>query len=156
VPVRVPGHGSGKCHGTPELIARYRGRISGPLLDRIDLRIEVPALGADAFIGTADRAAQSDTRAVVRERVAAAPERQSARQGRPNAWLQPREVERNCALDTRGTELLKAAFARLSLLARAYHRILKVARTIADLARADTIAANHVAEAIGYRRMDRT
>jgi len=150
------GHGSSKCHCTPELIARYRGRISGPLLDRIDLQIEVPALGADAFIGTADRAERSDTSAVVRERVAAAHERQSARQGRPNAWLQPREVERNCALDTRGTELLKAAFARLSLSARAYHRILKVARTIADLARADTISANHVAEAIGYRRMDRT
>ncbi|HEY5307735.1 MAG TPA: ATP-dependent protease, partial [Casimicrobiaceae bacterium] len=81
---------------------------------------------------------------------------QRSRQGKPNAWLQPRDVERICALDERATALLKAAFARLSLSARAYHRILKVGRTIADLAHADVIAASHIAEAIGYRRMDRT
>ena len=82
--------------------------------------------------------------------------RQRARQGKPNGELQPKEVERYCTPDAHGEALLKAAFARLSLSARGYHRILKVARTIADLAAADTLAASHVAEAIGYRRLDRT
>jgi magnesium chelatase family protein len=74
----------------------------------------------------------------------------------PNAWLQPKDVERLCVPDARGAALLKTAFAQLSLSARAYHRILKVARTIADLAGVEAIAANHVAEAIGYRRLDRS
>jgi magnesium chelatase family protein len=77
------------------------------------------------------------------------------RQGKPNAQLQPKEIERLCHLDAQGEALLKSAFARLSLSARAYHRILKVARTIADLAAAEGLAASHVAEAIGYRRLDR-
>ena len=150
------GHGSGKCHCTPDQIARYRGRISGPLLDRIDLQIEVPALAAETFVSASEGGVRSETSAIVCERVGAASRRQRARQGKPNAWLQPREVERICALDERATALLKTAFARLSLSARAYHRILKVGRTIADLAHADIIAASHIAEAIGYRRMDRT
>ena len=150
------GHSSGKCHCTPDQITRYRGRISGPLLDRIDLQIEVPALAADTFVSATGRSAQAETTAIVSERVAAASEVQRARQGKPNAWLQPRDVERICALDERATALLKTAFARLSLSARAYHRILKVARTIADLAHAEAISASHIAEAIGYRRMDRT
>ena len=74
----------------------------------------------------------------------------------PNAWLPPKDVERLCMPDAGGATLLKTAFARMSLSARAYHRILKVARTIADLALADVVAANHVAEAIGYRRLDRS
>jgi magnesium chelatase family protein len=150
------GHGSGKCRCTPDQIARYRARISGPLLDRIDLQIEVPALAADAFPTPLDRVSGGDSSAVVRERVAAAAQRQRSRQGMPNAWLQPKDVERLCVLDASGTALLKTAFARLSLSARAYHRILKVARTIADLAGAEAIAASHVAEAIGYRRLDRS
>ncbi|HUH94187.1 MAG TPA: ATP-dependent protease, partial [Casimicrobiaceae bacterium] len=87
-----------------------------------------------------------------RERVARASARQRARQGKPNAQLQPREIERVCRLDARGEALLKRA--RLSLSARAYHRILKVARTIADLAGDEGIGAPHVAEAVGYRRLD--
>src|SRR5450432_897191 len=149
------GHASGKCRCTPDLIARYRTRISGPLLDRIDLQIEVPAIAAEALPFPLDRIEDGDPSAVVRERVAVAARRQRVRQGMPNAWLQPRDVERLCAPDARGAALLKAAFAQLSLSARAYHRILKVARTIADLAGAEAIAANHVAEAIGYRRLDR-
>jgi magnesium chelatase family protein len=93
--------------------------------------------------------------ATVRVRVAAAAARQRSRQGKPNAQLQSREIERLCRPDAEGEALLKSAFARLSLSARAYHRILKVARTIADLNAAEDICARHVAEAIGYRRLDR-
>jgi magnesium chelatase family protein len=150
------GHASGKCRCTPDQIARYRMRISGPLLDRIDLQIEVPAIAAEALPTPLDRIDDGDSSALVRERVAVAAQRQRVRQGMPNAWLQPRDVERLCAPDARGAALLKAAFARMSLSARAYHRILKVARTIADLAGAEALAASHVAEAIGYRRLDRS
>jgi len=147
------GHPSGRCHCAPDAIARYRARISGPLLDRIDLQIEVPALPPDALPGRATGSGEAS--AAVRERVARASARQRARQGKPNAQLQPREIERLCRLDARGEALLKRALARLSLSARAYHRILKVARTIADLAGDEEIGAPHVAEAIGYRRLDR-
>jgi magnesium chelatase family protein len=146
------GHPSGRCHCTPDAIARYRGRISGPLLDRIDVQIEVPALPPDALPG---RAGAGECTATVRERVARARACQHARQGKPNAQLQPKEVEGLCRLEARGEALLRSALARLSLSARAYHRILKVARTIADLADEAEIGAPHVAEAIGYRRLDR-
>jgi magnesium chelatase family protein len=147
------GHPTGKCRCSPDQIARYRGRISGPLLDRIDLQIEVPSLPVDALPPRAGRAAEPS--AAVRSRVMAAAVIQRARQGKPNAQLQPKEIERLCRPDAQGEALLKSAFARLSLSARAYHRILKVARTIADLAAAEGLAASHVAEAIGYRRLDR-
>jgi len=148
------GHPSGRCHCTPDQIARYRGRISGPLLDRIDLQIEVPSL--PAVVLPAHARPNTETSATVRARVAAAATRQRARQGKPNAQLQPREIERICKPDAEGEALLKNAFARLSLSARAYHRILKVARTIADLASLEALSAMHIAEAIGYRRLDRT
>ncbi len=150
------GHASGKCHCTPDQIARYRARISGPLLDRIDLQIEVPALHSDALTLQQNGFANGERSDVVRARTVAAAQRQRVRQGMPNAWLPPRDVERHCAPDAHGIALLKSAFARLSLSARAYHRILKVARTIADLAGAQAIAASHLAEAIGYRRLDRS
>ena len=153
------GHASGRCHCTPDKIARYRSRVSGPLLDRIDLGIEVPAVAADALAvnrkagSTApDNGATSDT---VRAQVTLARERQTVRQGKPNARLASREIETHCAPDATGAALLAHAMARLSLSARAYHRILKVARTIADLAECDEIMASHVAEAIAYRRFDR-
>ena len=147
------GHPTGKCRCSPDQIARYRSRISGPLLDRIDLQIEVPSLPVDALPPKPGRAAEPS--AAVRARVAAAAVLQRVRQGKPNAQLQPKEIERLCRPDAQGEALLKNAFARLSLSARAYHRILKVARTIADLAAAEDLAASHVAEAIGYRRLDR-
>jgi magnesium chelatase family protein len=146
------GHPGGKCRCTPDQIARYRSRISGPLLDRIDLQIEVPSLPTHVLPGDSPPAEAS---AAVRARVAAAAARQRARQGKANADLQPKEVERFCIPDAQGESLLRAAFARLSLSARAYHRILKVARTIADLGGAEALAAAHLAEAIGYRRLDR-
>jgi magnesium chelatase family protein len=147
------GHPSGRCHCTPETIARYRSRISGPLVDRIDVQIEVPALPADAF--SASAAPNGESTLAVRQRVMAAASRQRVRQGKPNAQLEAKEVGELCRPDRDAETLLKSAFARLSLSARAYHRILKVARTIADLAEAERIAALHVAEAIGYRRLDR-
>jgi len=150
------GQGGDRCRCMPDQIARYRARISGPLVDRIDLQIEVPSIAADAFSTSRERSADGEASAVVRERVAVAAQRQRSRQGMPNAWLPPKDVERLCMPDAGGATLLKAAFARMSLSARAYHRILKVARTIADLALADVVAANHVAEAIGYRRLDRS
>ena len=149
------GHASGRCRCTPDQVARYRARISGPLLDRIDLQIEVPSLAADALPGPRRAAAAGETSDTVRERVAAAKQRQHRRQTKANAWLDVKEVERWCVPDADGDKLLKSAFARLALSARAYHRILKVARTIADLADSGTLAAPHVAEAIGYRRFDR-
>ena len=147
------GHRSGRCHCTPDAVARYRGRISGALLDRIDVQIEVPALPPDALPARADPAGESSR--TVRERVTCASALQHARQGKPNARLQPKEIEQLCRVDARGEALLRSALTRLSLSARAYHRILKVARTIADLATSEELCAAHVAEAIGYRRLDR-
>jgi len=151
------GHASGRCHCTPERILRYRGRVSGPLLDRIDLGIEVPALAPAALAVGAEAGEPGDglTSARVRTGVIAARARQIARQGKANARLSPREVEVNCRPDAPGAALLAQAMARLSLSARAYHRILRVARTIADLAESGEIAAPHVAEAVGYRRTDK-
>jgi magnesium chelatase family protein len=149
------GHASGRCRCTPDQVARYRARISGPLLDRIDLQIEVPSLAADALPGPRRTGVTGETSETVRERVAAAKQRQHHRQMKPNAWLDVKEVERWCVPNADGDKLLKSAFARLALSARAYHRILKVARTIADLAGSDALAGAHVAEAIGYRRFDR-
>jgi magnesium chelatase family protein len=147
------GHPSGRCHCTPDTVARYRSRISGPLLDRIDVQIEVPALPSEVLPNRAGPSGESS--AAVRERIVCASLRQRARQSKLNAQLQPREIERLCRLDERGEALLRSALARLALSARAYHRILKVARTIADLAGAQSVGAAHVAEAIAYRRLDR-
>jgi len=145
------GHANGKCRCTPDQVARYRSRISGPLLDRIDLQIEVPALPQEDLT----RGAPGESSAAIRARVAAAHALQIGRQGRPNARLSTREIDRHCAPDAKGAEMLKQAISRLGLSARAYHRVLKVARTVADLAGAERISAAHVAEAIQYRRFDR-
>ena len=145
------GHYNGRCRCTPDQVARYRSRISGPLLDRIDLQIEVPALAQEDLT----RNAGGESSATVRDRATAARERALARQQKPNAGLATREIERHCAPDEQGATLLKQAISRLGLSARAYHRILKVARTIADLAGAQAVAGSHVAEAIQYRRLDR-
>jgi magnesium chelatase family protein len=165
------GHASGRCRCTPDRIARYRARVSGPLLDRIDLCVEVPAVEAEVlalplreYVPGPDQPESAATFAAtpfvdagesLRHRVHVAREVQQARQGKSNARLLPAEVATHCIPDAAGQALLMQAMARLSLSARAYHRVLKVARTIADLAEAAHLSATHVAEAIGYRRADR-
>lgn len=146
------GHASGKCHCTPDQIARYRARISGPLLDRIDLQIEVPAVPQDELMRQQTTGEKSET---IRRRIEKSYRKQIDRQGKANNQLSVKEIDRFCAPDPDSENLLKQAIARLNLSARAYHRILKVARTIADLSDADKIGKQHIAEAIQYRRMDR-
>jgi magnesium chelatase family protein len=145
------GHYNGRCRCTPDQVARYRSRISGPLLDRIDLQIEVPALAHEDLT----RHSSGESSTAVRARVVEARERALSRQGKSNTLLATRGIDRHCAPDAQGETLLKQAIVRLGLSARAYHRILKVARTIADLAGEANVAGGHVAEAIQYRRLDR-
>jgi magnesium chelatase family protein len=145
------GDAKGRCRCTPDQVLRYRNKLSGPLLDRIDLQIEVPALPAEAL----QQAADGESSATVRARVTLARERQLARQGKANARLTTKEIDAYCQPGAAAATLLKTAVARLNLSARAYHRVLKVARTIADLAGSDTIEAQHVAEAVQYRRFAR-
>jgi magnesium chelatase family protein len=147
------GDSSGKCRCTPDQVRQYRAKISGPLLDRIDLQVFVPRVERAVLV--ARDAPAGEPSAAVRARVSVARERQLARQGKPNARLSPRELERHCLPERAARHLLDAALTRLSLSARAYHRVLKVARTAADLAGAATIGAPHVAEAVRYRELDR-
>ena len=142
------GHYSARCRCTPDQIARYRARISGPLLDRIDMQIEVPAVDPQDL----SRNVHGESSAQVRARASAAYALQMTRQAKPNAQLGTREIDRYCAIDESGAALLKQAIARLGLSARGYHRCLKLARTIADLAGVKAIAPAHIAEAIQYRR----
>jgi magnesium chelatase family protein len=147
------GDASGRCRCTPDQVLRYRGRISGPLLDRIDLAIDVPAPGAAAMSFDAAALAAPES-AGVRERVVAARARQHARQGLANARLAPADVARHAAPSRDAERLLAHAVAKRSLSARACHRIAKVARTIADLSGSDAVAREHMAEALALRRFD--
>ena len=157
---KTPGNataGTGKgsrCRCTPDQVARYRSRLSGPLLDRIDLHVFVPRLDAAALTSAAPAAAESS--AIVRQRVLAARQRQLARAGKINAALGVRELDRDAAPDEAGRQLLQTAMSRLGLSARAYHRVLKVARTIADLAGVADIGTSQLAEALRYRPIDQT
>jgi len=142
------GDTRGRCRCTPDQVLRYRARLSGPLLDRIDLQVEVPALPADVL-----QQAAGESSTAVRARVSAAWDRQVARQGKANARLATKEIDHYCQPEEAATTLLKHAINRFELSARAYHRLLKVARTIADLAGSAAIGAQHVAEAVQYRRL---
>jgi len=146
--------GESRC--SPREIQNYLGRISGPLLDRIDLHIEVPPVQFREI--TSERTGEDS--AQIRQRVMAARRRQHERfKSRPkitcNARMESRELKQHCRLDEATLELLKVAMADLNLSARAYDRILKVARTIADLAGAEAISSDHVSEAVQYRSLDR-
>jgi len=145
------GHFSGKCRCTPDQVARYRGKISGPLLDRIDIQIEVPAPSQEDLM----RQAQGESSETIRQRVETAYQRQLERQGKANAHLAVKDIDKYCIPDKAGENLLRQAISRLNLSARAYHRILKVARTIADLAASQAITGAHIAEAVQYRKLDR-
>jgi magnesium chelatase family protein len=142
-----------RCDCSPEAVRRYRGKLSAPLLDRIDLQVEVPRLRRQILLGTAED--QPESSETVRVRVERARERAQARQGKANAELTGKEAERECALSGQGMRLLEQALERLRLSARAYHRILRVARSIADLESSETVNVRHLGEAIGYRSLDR-
>ena len=145
------GDPSGRCRCTPDAVARYGARISGPLLDRIDLHVSVPRPPQSTLRGGEPPGEPS---ASVRARVVEARERALARAGRANGLLGPREVDRDCALRDADAALLERAVERLGLSARAFHRILRVARTIADLAGSARIETPHLAEAIALRRRE--
>jgi magnesium chelatase family protein len=141
-----------RCACGQEQIRRYRARVSGPLIDRIDLHIEVPRLAHRVLRGETPE----ESSATVRARVCAARDRQLQRAGKSNSALNTRQIERYCALGEADHRLLEQALERLGLSPRAYHRILKVARTIADLAGSADIRTPHLTEAISYRALDRT
>jgi magnesium chelatase family protein len=144
---------SGRCTCTAEQIQRYRSRVSGPLLDRIDIHIEVPPVAHSVLNQPIDP--RTPTSAQIRERVVRARQIQLSRDGKPAHRLTPKEVERSCALVAATKILLENAATRLGLSARAYHRILKVARTIADLEGEERIGQADISEAINYRALER-
>lgn len=146
-PCGYHGDGTSRCHCTSEQVRRYQDKISGPLLDRIDLHIHVPALPLDDLAN----APQGESSAQVRQRVLQARQRQLVRQGKANHELIPSEIDRFIKLGDNEQNLIKTAQAKLNLSARSYHRVLKVARTIADLAGVDEISTAHVAESLSYR-----
>jgi len=148
-------HGShnNRCRCTSEQIARYRQRVSGPLLDRIDMHIEVPALPAKHLMRAGDNQPDSQT---VRNQTQLARERQLIRGGKANNLLTTNQINQYCQLPKNARQFLEKACEQLGLSARAHHRILKVARTIADLAAVENIDGQHLAEAIAYRRLDRS
>lgn len=142
------GDANRTCRCTPDSIARYQGKISGPLLDRIDMLVPVAALSTDDIL----RSDTGEPSAVIAERVSYARTKQYARQQKNNTELSVKEIDRFCAPAADAESLLRSAMNKLQWSARAYHRVLKLARTIADLAHEDCITAGHVAEAIQYRR----
>jgi magnesium chelatase family protein len=147
------GDASGRCHCTSEQVMRYRARVSGPLLDRIDMHLDVPRISHDVLRKGSPQG--EETSANIRMRVVAARNRAMARSGKANSALTAKEVKQLCPLTEQGHQLLEQAMEKFGLSHRAYHRILKLARTIADLAESDNIEVSHLSEAIGYRKLDR-
>jgi magnesium chelatase family protein len=147
-----------ECRCSPSQIQRYVGRISGPLLDRIDIHIDVPAVKFRELAG--DVLPETDSSADIRRRVISARDRQlqrfRAERIFSNAAMTPRMIRTHCKIDKAGERMLETAMQRIGLSARAYDRILKVSRTIADLEGSEKITTAHVSEAVGYRSLDRT
>jgi len=147
-----------ECRCSPLQIQRYVGRISGPLLDRIDIHIDVPAVKFRELAG--EDAPETDSSEKIRQRVITARDRQlnrfSGEKIFANAAMTPRMIRKHCRIDSKSEQLLEQAMIRQGLSARAYDRILKVSRTIADLEGCERIGSTHVSEAVGYRSLDRT
>ena len=148
------GDSNGRCHCTEDQVRRYRNRISGPLLDRIDIHVEVPNIPGEIMNDSYNT--RSETSKVIQQRICNAYQRQINRADKTNHNMTSREVERYCKLDENGLHLLESAIVQLGLSARAMHRILKVARTIADLSESEVIENIHLSEAINFRRLDRS
>ena len=144
------GDNKGRCRCASKQIQAYRAKVSGPLLDRIDLHIEVPALPRGVLSGLDN--AVIETSAEIRERVIAARQKQVGRTGKVNAYLSNKEIESICKIELADKHFLEDTIERLNLSARAYHRILKIARTIADIDHCDDIQNAHLIEAVDYRR----
>src|SRR5690606_36578084 len=150
-PCGYSGHPSIECQCSPGQVVRYRYKISGPLLDRFDLHVVVPVQAGEVLLG---RSESGESSARVRERVLQARARQSAR-GCLNASLSGKTLDEACRLEADSEKLLAGAMERLGLSARALHRILRVARTLADLEGQEALARHHLMEALGYRQLDR-
>ncbi len=151
-PCGYAGHPSVPCTDTSQQIALYRRKLSGPLLDRFDLHVEVASQSGSVLLSTSEPSENSES---VYARVAVARERQYARQGKLNSELKASELMHYCPLEEEGQRLLETAMDRLAMSARAAHRVVKVARTLADLEGRETIAMNNITEALAYRGMDR-
>ncbi len=145
------GDTQNNCRCTSEQVQRYQNKLSGPFLDRIDMHIEVPALShKDLQVASAN----IENSTVVKQRVIEAQQRQIARRKHCNAQLSNKEIEQDCRLSVKNQKVLEKTMDKMQLSARAYHRILKLARTIADLENSDTIQLQHLTESIGYRQID--
>jgi magnesium chelatase family protein len=148
------GDASGRCHCTSEQVARYRAKVSGPLLDRIDMHLEVPRVPHEVLRKGSPEGEESS--ATIRARVVAARNIALSRSGKANAALTAKEVKQLCVLSEQSHQLLEHAMDKFGLSNRAYHRIIKLARTIADLAQSEQIQIAHLSEAISYRKLDRS
>ena len=147
------GDPSGKCHCTPTQIENYRNKISGPLLDRIDMHVHLPRLNIrNLQAKSADNKVITETSKDIQHKVFEAQQRQKLRQEKLNSQLTTKELEQYCLLDKKCEELLAKASDKLHLSARAYHRIIKLSRTIADLSNDDSITVNHIREALAFRK----
>jgi magnesium chelatase family protein len=147
------GDSSGRCHCSSEQVMRYRARISGPLLDRIDIHLEVPKVSHEVLRKGSAQGEESS--AQIRARVVAARNKAMHRSGKANSALTAKEVKQLCILSEQGHSILEQAMDKFGLSHRAYHRILKLSRTIADLDNSDSIEIKHLSEAISYRKLDR-
>lgn len=150
-PCGYQGNGDDRCRCTPDQVRRYRERLSGPLLDRIDLQVAVLPLKASEL----QSASTGETSAQIAARVAQTRRRQLARQGKANAQLGPGELDGVCQLGEGEKSLLTGALEKLGLSPRAYHRVLRVARTLADMSEEERVSSRQIAEALSYRHLDR-
>jgi magnesium chelatase family protein len=152
-PCGFAGDPSARCQCSPEQVRRYRGRVSGPLLDRIDIHLEVPRVPQAELRADESGGVVPEETAVVRARVIAARDIALARNGKANSQLSAGEVNKHCKLSARDHTLLDRLVEKCGLSARAYHRILKLARTIADLEGSEQIVSAHLSEAVSLRRV---